>query len=139
MIKAASILDIPIYVTTQNRDRLGPICEELQTDNAVENVDKTYFSMWVPAITSHFSSAQPAEVAIVGIESNISVTQTALDLLREGHKVYVLADGVSSCNRQEIPIALARLRKEGAVVTTSESWMYECMGDAGITEWVTPS
>jgi nicotinamidase-related amidase len=134
MIKAASILDIPIYATTQNRDRLGPFCTELQIESVVENVDKTSFSMWVPAIASHFSSAQPAEVVIVGIESHICVTQTALDLLREGHKVYVLADGVSSCNRQEIPIALARLRKEGAVVTTSESWMYECMGDAGIAE-----
>lgn len=36
-----------------------------------------------------------------------------------------------------MPIALARLRAEGAVVTTSESWMYECMGDAGIQEYVT--
>lgn len=28
---------------------------------------------------------------------------------------------MSSCNREEVPIALARLRAEGAVVTTSES------------------
>ncbi len=75
------------------------------------------------------------ECVVVGIESHICVTQTTLDLLREGHKVYVLADGVSSCNAQEVPIALARLRAEGAVVTTSESWMYECMGDAGIAEF----
>ena len=76
----------------------------------------------------------PLECVIIGIETHICVTQTALDLLREGHKVYVLADGVSSCNKEEIPIALARLRAEGAVVTTSESWIYECMGDAGIEE-----
>lgn len=72
---------------------------------------------------------------IVGIESHICVTQTALDLLRAGHKVYIIADGVSSCNKEEVPIALARLRHEGAVVTTSESWMYECVGDAGIDEF----
>ncbi|RMY06948.1 hypothetical protein D0866_14987 [Hortaea werneckii] len=60
---------------------------------------------------------------------------TTLDLLREGHKVYVIADAVSSCNPQEVPIALARLRAEGAIVTTSESFMYECMGDAGIAEF----
>lgn len=63
------------------------------------------------------------------------MTQTALDLLAEGHRVYVLADGVSSCNPQEVPIALARLRSEGVVVTTSESFLYECMGDAGIGEF----
>ena len=64
------------------------------------------------------------------------MTQTAIDLLHEGHKVYVLADGVSSCNEEEVPIALARLRHEGVVVTTSESWLYQCMGDASIPEYV---
>ena len=77
----------------------------------------------------------PLECVIVGIESHICVTQTAIDLLRGGHKVYILADGVSSCNKEEIPIALARLRAEGAVVTTSESWIYEYVGDAGIAEF----
>ena len=91
--------------------------------------------MWIPQIAQHFSSTAPAEIVIVGIESHICVTQTTLDLLANGHKVYVLADGVSSCNRQEIPIALARLREAGAVVTTSESFLYECMGDASIPEF----
>lgn len=63
------------------------------------------------------------------------MTQTTLDALANGHKVYVLADGVSSCNPEEVPIALARLRAAGATVTTSESWLYECMGDAGIAEF----
>lgn len=71
----------------------------------------------------------------MGIESHICVTQTTLDLLANGHRVYILADGVSSCNREEIPIALARLRAAGAVVTTSESFLYECMGDASIPEF----
>ena len=78
----------------------------------------------------------PLSAIIVGIESHICVTQTALDLLRAGHKVYIIADGVSSCNKEEVPIALARLRSEGAVVTTSESFMYECVGDAGTAEYV---
>lgn len=73
---------------------------------------------------------QPVSAIIVGIETHICVTQTALDLLSMGHKVYVLADGVSSCNSGERNIALARLRQEGAVVTTSESLLYEILGDA---------
>ncbi|KAJ4355646.1 uncharacterized protein N0V89_003666 [Didymosphaeria variabile] len=72
---------------------------------------------------------------IVGIESHICVTQTALDLLSEGHNVYVIADGVSSVNKEEVPIALARLRHAGAQVLTSECWMYEVMGDAKIAEF----
>ena len=97
------------------------------------HVDKTAFSMWVPQIQSSLS--QPHEIAIVGIESHICVTQTTLDLLANGHKVYILADGVSSCNAEEVPIALRRLAEAGAVVTTSESFIYEVMGDASIPEF----
>jgi len=91
--------------------------------------------MWHPSIARHFPANQPAQIAIVGIESHICVTQTTIDALKKGHQVYVIADGVSSCNKEEVGIALDRLRAEGAVVTTSESWLYECMGDAGIEEF----
>ena len=81
------------------------------------------------------ASPNPYQIALVGIESHICVTQTALDLLAEGHQVYVLTDGVSSCNQHERTVALRRLAREGVIVTTSESWLYECMGDAGISEF----
>ena len=102
----------------------------------------------------------PYQVALVGIETHICVTQTALDLLSEGHRVYVLADGVSSCNGGERGVALNRLRyvrccvwrfwegrseggkvrvwlidvlfvvcrAEGAIITSSESFLYEWYG-----------
>ncbi|TVY39395.1 Isochorismatase domain-containing protein, partial [Lachnellula occidentalis] len=185
LLRFATILSIPIFVTTQNAARLGPTCPELNLQHAsgalngkeseagngsggeikvVEHVDKTAFSMWIPSISRHFEGGEKAEIVIVGIESHICVTQTALDALRAGHRVYVIADGVSSCNREEIPVALARLRAEGAVVTSSEKkrgeewlgmaqedtthkggkanlyvlgigFMYECMGDAAIGEF----
>lgn len=134
LLKAASILDIPVYATTQNRARLGETCSELNLSKAVEHVDKTAFSMWIPELAQHFDSKKMS-IAIVGIESHICVTQTTLDALRNGHQVYIIADGVSSCNREEVGIALERLRKEGAVVTSSESWLYEVMGDAKISEF----
>jgi nicotinamidase-related amidase len=144
VLKASQILNIPVFATTQLRAKLGETCPELGLD-AQDGVatkvhaDKSAFSMWVPEVQKAFralgSESEKRECVIVGIESHICVTQTTLDLLREGHKVYVLADGVSSCNPQEVPIALNRLRAEGAVITTSESWLYECMGDAGIGEF----
>ncbi|MCJ1451164.1 hypothetical protein MMC28_001499 [Mycoblastus sanguinarius] len=139
MIRACNTLSIPIYATTQSSSRLGPLCSELTSgdDPSLYTIDKTAFSMLVPelrfALTS--TSPQPFQVAIVGIETHICVTQTALDLLAEGHRVYVLADGVSSCHEGERGVALDRLRTEGAIVTSSESWLYECMGDASIGEF----
>ncbi|KAL2271660.1 hypothetical protein VTJ83DRAFT_1031 [Remersonia thermophila] len=155
LLLAAAHLRIPIFVTTQNRARLGDTVAELKPllaragDLVRADLDKTRFSMWLPAVASHphFAASSGAddattappparsEVAIVGIESHICVTQTALDLLGAGHSVYVIADGVSSTRKEEVGVALARLRQAGAVVTTSESWLYELMGDAAIPEF----
>lgn len=142
LLKASQILSIPVFATTQLRAKLGETCPELGLDapdgvKTQAHADKSAFSMWIPEVREAFAAlgSEKRECVIVGIESHICVTQTTLDLLREGHKVYVIADGVSSCNPQEVPVALARLRAEGAVVTTSESFLYECMGDAGIGEF----
>ncbi|KAI5922205.1 Isochorismatase hydrolase [Camillea tinctor] len=148
VLRAAKILNLPLYVTTQNGSKLGPIVPEIQelVGDAVVTADKTRFSMMIPEIEPHFphvlsstsvagTQKPPREVVIVGIESHICITQTAMDLRARGHKVYVLADAVSSCNPQEIPLAFDRLRAEGVTVTTSESWLYELMGDARIAEF----
>ena len=142
LLRASQILSVPVFATTQLRAKLGETCPELELDapdgvKTAAHADKTAFSMMVPEVRAPFEALgkEKRECVIVGIESHICVTQTSLDLLREGHKVYVMADGVSSCNKEEVPIALARLRAEGAVVTTSESFMYELMGDAGIAEF----
>lgn len=142
LLRAAQTLDIPVFATTQLRAKLGETCPELGLDapggiKTRAHADKSAFSMMVPEVKKALQAlgGDKRECVVVGIESHICVTQTTLDLLREGHRVYVLADGVSSCNREEVPIALARLRAEGAVVTTSESFLYELMGDAGIPEF----
>ena len=51
--------------------------------------------------------------------------QSALDLLKLGYDVHVLADGVSSTRAQEVPVALARMRQAGAQIVTSESAAFE--------------
>ena len=84
-------------------------------------VDKSHFSMCVRDITTQISA--PTNIAIVGIESHVCVLQTTLDFLKAGHCVYVLSDGISSVNKEEVPIAIARMRQAGAFITTSESFV----------------
>jgi isochorismate hydrolase len=94
--------------------------------------------MLVPELHQHMISQGAdlsCQVAITGIEAHICVSQTALDLLAAGYLVYVLADGVSSSRQVEAKIALERLGRAGAVITTSEAWLYECMGDANIEKF----
>ncbi|KAJ9488216.1 hypothetical protein VN97_g5079 [Penicillium thymicola] len=136
MLRAASTLQIPVYITTQSRAKLGNTVPELQQHlngaHIQADVDKTLFSMITPEIEKLLPApgSTPLDVIIVGIETHICVTQTTLDLLERGHRVYILVDGVSSINPEERGIALARLRDAGAVVTSSESVLFEILGDA---------
>lgn len=69
-------------------------------------------------------------------QSHVCVLQTALDLLERDIDVHILADGVSSCNHEEVGIALARLRESGAQITTSESALFQIMGELKILRCV---
>ncbi|KAJ5473742.1 hypothetical protein N7475_003308 [Penicillium sp. IBT 31633x] len=137
MLRAASTLQMPVFVSTQSRAKLGNTVSELQQHltgpHIRADIDKTLFSMVTPEIEKLLpaSGAQPLDIIIVGIETHICVTQTTLDLLERGHRVYVLVDGVSSVNTEERGVALARLRDAGAIVTSSESVLFEVVGDAG--------
>ncbi|KAL5333922.1 Isochorismatase hydrolase [Aspergillus crustosus] len=143
LLRAANTLSLPIYITTQNRSRLGTTHSSLQpyltapTAKIAADIDKTLFSMITPEIDSLLPQPktkegdQPLDVIIVGLETHICITQTTLDLLERGHRVYVIVDGVSSINPEERGVAFARLRNAGAIVTTSESILFEILGDAG--------
>lgn len=148
LLRASQALDFPVVATTQLRSKLGETVPELGIDSGrypvVADVDKSAFSMWIPEVTkaldklpkklpdpSQDSSTKPSfDIILVGIETHICVLQTTLDALRAGHRVYVVQDGVSSCNPEERGLALERMRQEGARITTSESLLYECLGDS---------
>ncbi|OKL61181.1 hypothetical protein UA08_03604 [Talaromyces atroroseus] len=146
LLRASTALNIPVYVTTQNKARLGDTVPELlkylPSDSSagntlLGNVDKMAFSMYTPDILTRLQQQntqkdiKTIDAILTGIETHICVTQTTLDLLSAGHRVYIIADGVSSVNAEERGIALNRLRDAGAIVTTSESVVFEVLRDAG--------
>jgi isochorismate hydrolase len=70
-------------------------------------------------------------VILVGIESHVCVYQSALEArYGKGNPPIVIADGVSSCNKEEIGLSLNRMRAAGVDVGSSESVLFQLMGDA---------
>ncbi|KAF9175847.1 Isochorismatase domain-containing protein 1 [Mortierella sp. AD011] len=128
MIAAHKILDIPLIVTEQNPKALGATATELDLSQAKVNAPKTKFSMFVPEIEKELQGIK--SVVLFGIESHVCVLQTALDLLENNYDVHVLADGVSSMNSFEIEHALNRVKSAGGYVTTSESILFQIVGDS---------
>lgn len=141
MIHAGSILDLPLVVTEQYPKALGRTVSELESVitekySSSENLlkaEKTQFSMVTPQVGQWLKSRRhPIEnVILFGIESHVCVLQTALQLRSSSppYDVYILADGVSSSHPAEVPMALQRMREAGCKITTSESIMFELLGD----------
>lgn len=135
LLRGAQILKLPVYTTEQNPKALGATVEALRQHlphDSPSPIAKTRFSMVLEdGSTEKFLQEKGVRnVMIVGIESHVCVLQTTLDLLSKGYGVFVIRDAVSSCNRQEVPTAVERMRLAGATVTSSESALFELMRDA---------
>ncbi|KAI9483869.1 MAG: Isochorismatase-like protein [Benjaminiella poitrasii] len=130
MIKASKLLDIPVVVTEQYPKAFGKTVSELDISEAAVCVEKTKFSMYLPEVLEVLKKNNTKSVLLLGIESHVCVLQTALELLDNDYDVHVIVDGVSSQNHSEIEIAVARMRSAGAVITTSESVLFQLVQDA---------
>jgi len=132
LAKAAWELGIPVTVTRQYPKGLGELVPELASALSEDQpmIDKTSFSC---CGTDPFLAALEGErrqVVIAGMETHVCVLQTAHDLLERGYQVFVVEDAV--CSRRELNHhnALARLRQAGAIVSNTESVLFEWLRDA---------
>ena len=96
---------------------------------------KTKFSMLTETVISQGSPFLPSNttdhaVVICGLETHVCVQQTTMDLLEKGYRVHIVADGVSSCHKEDRMMALEALRQAGAFITTTESVLFELMRDS---------
>lgn len=138
LARGAAIFGVPLVVTEQYPKGLGQTVPELaQILKTVGRTDprpeKLRFSAaeatgWPPAAERDDSRHH---VVIAGIETHICVLQTALDLLAIGYRVFICVDAVSSRSSTDHEIALTRLRDSGAIVTTTESVLFEWCETAG--------
>jgi len=132
MIEAAHVLELPIVVTEQYPDGLGPTCATLrQCLGDTEIITKTRFSSCVEAVVECLCERDRPHVIVVGIEAHVCVLQSVLDLLRLGYTPYLCADATGSRRPLDRDTAIARMRRAGAIVTTTESVTLEMLGQAG--------
>ena len=62
---------------------------------------------------------------VCGIETHICIQQTVLDCLQKGFKVLIVTDAMGSRNRVDHEIGLQRMTQSGAILTTTESIIFE--------------
>lgn len=132
LMQVALALDIPIVATTQNGSKLGGVIPALLDVGSIPIYDKLCFSCWQEENFAHFlQQTERSQVLLTGIESHICILQTAVDLVDAGYTVHVPYDAVASRNKRDWKYALYRLQHAGAIVTSTESAIYEWLREAG--------
>ena len=130
---SARRLRVPIFVTEQYPKGLGHTLEEVvdALGPGVEPIEKVAFSSCgVGAFRSGLEAAGARHVVLAGIEAHVCVLMSALDLLAEGYSVHVVADAVTSRTQANWRLAMDYLRQAGAVVTSTETVLFQLLGQA---------
>ncbi|WP_066799880.1 hydrolase [Moraxella oblonga] len=134
LIQGLQTLGVPIMLNEQYKKGLGetiPKLYELLNEPNRQSFEKTSFSVCDNPPSWAYITAQNRRIALLfGIETHVCVLQTALDLLDNGIQPVVVADAVGSRNPYDKKIALRRMRRAGAVITTTEAILFELCRDA---------
>jgi nicotinamidase-related amidase len=126
-------LQLGTLVTEQYPKGLGHTLQEVKDalPAGVQPVEKVAFScLGVDAFRSRLTAAGARQLLLVGIEAHVCVLMSALDLLAEGYAVHIVADAVTSRTQANWRLAMAQLRQAGAVVTTTETVLFQLLRQA---------
>jgi nicotinamidase-related amidase len=135
LAKFAGVAGLPVVVSEQAN--LGPTLAEIAQalPAGSPKVDKIAFDCFAsPAFQELLWQQDKGTLVLCGIEAHICVAQTALSGL-VGHRVQVIADAVASRVEANRRVALTRLAQAGAVISSTEMFMYEILGQAGSDEF----
>ena len=133
MIRAAQEMELPITLTEQYPQGLGPTDQRVLTAaGAAERLGKQTFSVCGdPQCKERLAALGRPQVLLVGVETHVCVRQTALDLLAARMQPVVLADAVGSRRPGDRQIALDGLRAAGVAVTTVEAAIFDLLVRSG--------
>ena len=137
LIQGGTVLQVPIFATEQYRKGLGPTVPEVAaTIPGFAPMEKLAFSAcgaagFIPAL----KKKKVSQAILCGIEAHVCVSQTCLDLLEKGFRVFVVADAVSSRTPENYRIGLDRMRAAGAVIVSTEMVLFELLEQAGTAEF----
>lgn len=132
LLATARRLGTPVVVTEQYPKGLGHTLPELRVllDDA-SALEKTAFSACgVPGFAERLRELDAAPVILTGVEAHVCVLLTALDLLGRGVRVSIVADAVCSRRATSMDLGLAQARQAGAVITSTETVVFQLLGSS---------
>ncbi len=126
LIDAYQILEENIFISEQNPLKLGVTIPELLPIIGFRKIEKMEFSLAkLKDFTKELENKKITSLIVCGIETHICIQQTVLDCLQKGFEVILISDATGSRNKVDHEIALQRMTQGGAILTTTESIIFE--------------
>jgi nicotinamidase-related amidase len=127
VIKVAKWLNVPLVVTAEDIPNTGNICTEVAQrilpDTEIFN--KMTFSLAAQNnILQAVKQTKRKSAVLIGYETDVCVTHSALDLMDIGYKVAVVADATGSPGGAH-QTGLERIRSAGGIIVSAKSLYYE--------------
>ncbi len=137
LIEAARLLDIPVILTEQYPKGLGRTVEEIRHAlPSYEPVEKIAFGCCgEPKFMRALSGTGKKKIILGGMETHVCVLQTCLGLLKEDYSVHAVSDAVCSRSFDNFSTGIAFMRDAGAVITSTETVLFQLLEKAGTEEF----
>ena len=136
LINAYQILEENILVSEQNPLKLGSSIPELLPKSGFKKINKMNFSLASEKeFLKEIENKKITNLIVCGIETHICIQQTVLDCLQKGFEIILISDAMSSRNSVDHDVALQRMIQKGAILTTTESIIFELCKTANRKEF----
>ena len=137
LIALCRMKNLPVILNEQYPRGLGPtiseIKEALETYDPLEKM--TFSCCGGDRFSSRLAAVNRREIILCGMETHVCVLQTCLDLLEEGYAVHAVSDAVCSRTKDNSDTALELMRDAGAVITCTETVLFQLLERAGTDDF----
>lgn len=139
LVELAKLFDIPVIVTEQYPKGLGPTVHEVKEILPVyAPIEKTSFDCCgAEDFLDVVRNVNRKKIIVAGMETHVCVLQTVLSLIKEGYEIHLASDAICSRDARNKRIALDMMASAGAVVSCTETILFQVLRKAGTDEFKT--
>ena len=126
LLNAYQILDEDIFFSEQNPLKLGKTIPTILPKISFNKIQKMDFSLASNKdFLDELNNKKITNLIVCGFETHICIQQSVLEFLKKGYEVLVICDAMGSRNNLDHEISLKRMLNKGAIITTTESIIFE--------------
>jgi nicotinamidase-related amidase len=140
LVRGCHVLDVPPLLTEQYVKGLGRtvprVRRALEETFGYDPIEKSSFSAnGAGEFQAALRGLRKKQILVAGVETHVCVYQTVGDLLAAGYDVTLIADAISSRTAENKAVALQRMSRDGAKLSSTEMALFELLGVAGTDEF----